>query len=196
MLLLEMKNTNSSTSTSNANTSSTYTLPPLCPPPIIYRNHPHGIQSCHAIDKSASEGLRASLSNSNFLSAVKLSTEDYSCAAPETIPPFYNPLCTPGDLNSSTYSRASSLTSSHQPARESSPVHFVSQSHSLLLPMSMDCIPISTSQTRANFYNLNIAGSNIDSIHTAVLSSSHILDDDYLIRISDILKHPHKKERA
>ena len=29
-----------------------------------------------------------------------------------------------------------------------------------------------------------------------MLSSSHILDDNYLVRILDIMKHPHKKERA
>lgn len=51
-------------------------------------------------------------------------------------------------------------------------------------------------KTRAKFYNLNVEGSSIESIHNAVLSSSHILDDDYLVRVLDILKHPHKKERA
>ena len=51
-------------------------------------------------------------------------------------------------------------------------------------------------QTRAKFYNLNVEGSSIESIHTAVLSSSHILDDNYLVQVLDIMKHPHKKERA
>ena len=51
-------------------------------------------------------------------------------------------------------------------------------------------------QTRGNFYNLNVEGCSIESIHTAVLSSSHILDDNYLIRIVDIMKHPHKRERV
>ena len=49
---------------------------------------------------------------------------------------------------------------------------------------------------RAKFYKLNVEGSSIESIHTAVLSSSHILDDNYLVRVLDIMKHPHKKERA
>ena len=49
---------------------------------------------------------------------------------------------------------------------------------------------------RAKFYNLNVDGISIESIHTAILSSSHILDDNYLIRVLDIMKHPHKKERA
>ena len=51
-------------------------------------------------------------------------------------------------------------------------------------------------KTRAKFYHLNVEGSSIESIHNAVLSSSHILDDNYLERVLDILKHPHKKERA
>ena len=51
-------------------------------------------------------------------------------------------------------------------------------------------------QTRARFYNLNVEGSSIESIHTALLSSSHIHDDNYLVRILDIMKHPHKKERV
>jgi hypothetical protein len=51
-------------------------------------------------------------------------------------------------------------------------------------------------KTRANFYNLHVEGSSIESIHTAVLSSSHILDDSYLVRVLDIMKHPHKKEWA
>ncbi len=50
-------------------------------------------------------------------------------------------------------------------------------------------------QTRARFYNLNVEGSSIKNIHTAVLSSSHILDDNYLVQILNIMKHPHKKER-
>ena len=49
---------------------------------------------------------------------------------------------------------------------------------------------------RAKFYNLNVDGVSIESIHTAVLSSSHILDDNYLVQVLDIMKHPHKKERA
>ena len=49
---------------------------------------------------------------------------------------------------------------------------------------------------RAKFYKLNVEGSSIESIHTAVLSSSHILDDNYLVQVLDIMKHPHKKERA
>jgi hypothetical protein len=53
-----------------------------------------------------------------------------------------------------------------------------------------------TIKARANFYNLHVEGSSIDSIHTAVLSSSHILDDKYLVRVLDIMKHPHKKEWA
>ena len=53
-----------------------------------------------------------------------------------------------------------------------------------------------TIKARANFYNLYVEGSSIDSIHTAVLSSSHILDDKYLVRVLDIMKHPHKKEWA
>jgi hypothetical protein len=53
-----------------------------------------------------------------------------------------------------------------------------------------------STKTRANFYNLHVEGSSIDSIHTAVLSSSHILDDNYLVRVLDIMKHPHKKEWA
>lgn len=51
-------------------------------------------------------------------------------------------------------------------------------------------------KTRGKFYNLNVEGSSIESIHNAVLLSSHILDDDYLLCVLDILKHPHKKERA
>ena len=51
-------------------------------------------------------------------------------------------------------------------------------------------------QARAKFYNLNVEGSSIECIHSLVLSSSHILDDNYLVRIFDIMKHPHKKERA
>ena len=51
-------------------------------------------------------------------------------------------------------------------------------------------------KTRAKFYHLNVEGSSIESIHNAVLSSSHILDDNYLEQVLDILKHPHKKERA
>ncbi len=50
MSSLETKNTNPSTSTSNAKSFSTHTLPPLCPPPIIYMNPSHAIQSLHAID--------------------------------------------------------------------------------------------------------------------------------------------------
>ncbi len=46
---------------------------------------------------------------------------------------------------------------------------------------------------RAKFYKLNVEGSSIESIHTAVLSSSHILDDNYLVRVLDIMKPPHKK---
>ena len=51
-------------------------------------------------------------------------------------------------------------------------------------------------QMRANFYNLNVEQSSIDSILKTVLSPSHILDDKYLVRILDILKHPHKNETA
>ena len=49
---------------------------------------------------------------------------------------------------------------------------------------------------RAKFYNLNVDGISIESIHTVVLSSSHILDDNYLVQVLDIMKHPHKKEKA
>jgi len=50
--------------------------------------------------------------------------------------------------------------------------------------------------TRANFYNLHVEGSSIESIHTAFIASRHILDDISLIRVWDIIKHPHKKEWA
>jgi hypothetical protein len=49
---------------------------------------------------------------------------------------------------------------------------------------------------RAHFYNLHVEGSSIESIHTTVISSSPILNDDYLLRVLDIMKHPHKKELA
>ena len=52
--------------------------------------------------------------------------------------------------------------------------------------------PFQSNKTRAKFYNLNVEGSSIERIHNAVLLSSHILDDDYLVRVLDILKHPHK----
>ena len=51
-------------------------------------------------------------------------------------------------------------------------------------------------QTRANFYNLHVERNSIESIHIAALSSSHVLDDNYLVRILDIIKHPHKIERG
>ena len=53
-----------------------------------------------------------------------------------------------------------------------------------------------STKTRANFCNLHIEASSIEIIHTAVLSSSHILDDNYLVRVLDIMKHPQKKEWA
>ena len=36
-------------------------------------------------------------------------------------------------------------------------------------------------KARANFHNLHVEGSSIESIHTAVLSSGHTLDDNYLV---------------
>jgi hypothetical protein len=51
-------------------------------------------------------------------------------------------------------------------------------------------------KTRANFYNLHVEGSSIESIHTEVLTSSHIHGDNYLVRVLDIMKHPHKNEWA
>jgi hypothetical protein len=51
-----------------------------------------------------------------------------------------------------------------------------------------------STKTRANFYNLHVEGSSIESIHTAVLLSSHIPDDNYLVGVLDIMKHPHKEE--
>lgn len=50
-----------------------------------------------------------------------------------------------------------------------------------------------STKTRENFYNLHVEGSSIESIHTVVLSFSHILSDDYLVRALDIMKHPHKE---
>jgi hypothetical protein len=57
-------------------------------------------------------------------------------------------------------------------------------------------IRLHSTKTRADFYNLHVEGSSIESIHTAVLSSSHILDANYLVRVLEIMKHPHKKEWA
>ncbi len=88
-------------------------------------------------------GSRAPSLNSNFPSAVKSSIEYYSCAAPATMPISHTPFHTPVDLNPSTDSTASSLTSSHQTRGESSAVHFASYSHSSLLPTSKDGNPIS-----------------------------------------------------
>ena len=43
-------------------------------------------------------------------------------------------------------------------------------------------------------FGSSVEGSSIESFHTAVLSSSHILDDNYLVWVLDIMKHLHKKE--
>ena len=82
------------------------------------------------------------------------SIEDYSCAAPETIPSSNTPFHTSCDFNPSTDSTASLLTSSHQTIGESSAVHFVSYSHSSLLPISKDHDPISTPNSNLTSYNV------------------------------------------
>ncbi len=108
------------------------------------RNPPYVIGSCHAIDRSVSTGSRAPSSNSNFPSAVKSSVQFHLCAAPGTMPISHTPFHAPVDLNPSTESTTSSLTSSYQTREGSSALHFANYSHSLLLPHSKDGYGIST----------------------------------------------------
>ena len=143
------------TSTSKANSSYTLNPPHFCHPPLINRNTPnlpHQMKSCrnppyvngscHAIDRSVSTGPSL---NSNFPSAVKSSVQFNLCAAPGTMPISHTPFHGPVDLNPSTESTTSSLTSSYQTNREGlSALHFANYSHSSLLPHSKDGYGIST----------------------------------------------------
>ena len=89
-------------------------------------------------------GSRAPSLNSNCPSAVKTSMQFHSCAAPAAMPISNTPFHAPSDLNTSTESTTSSLTSSYQTREGSSALHFANYSHSLLLPHSKDGYGIST----------------------------------------------------
>ena len=112
-----------SPSETNSNPLSGHTLPTPRPSCGAYRMSQTGNHSFHAINMSASKYSSESMLSSNFLSAVKSSTADYTNSATS------QPPHTPCTLNTSTYLRASSSTSSHQTTGSSSAVHVPSDTH-------------------------------------------------------------------
>ena len=103
-------------SMSNSNPSSTHT-PTTVGHPYSFRYYQPEIRSFHppscvvrSMNSFPSTHSRASSSNSVLPSIVKSSAGNYSTTPTKTMSPFH----TPGAVDPSTYSEASSLTSSHQ----------------------------------------------------------------------------------
>lgn len=140
-----------SPSETNSNPLSGHTLPTPGPSCGAFRRIPTGNHSFHAINTSASKYSSESSLSSNFLPAVKSSTADYTNSAPSQ-PPSHTP-CT---LNTSTYSGASSLTSSHQTTESSFAVHVLSDTQSSLLPTSKNQIPMTS--PNSNLTSVDLMG--------------------------------------
>ena len=146
------------TSATSTNASLSNMLPPLCPPPHSFMNPPPRRQSLYspscfnnAINPSLSTCSRSSSLNSNISSTVKLSTGYSSYATPTTM----FSLRSPGVLNASKYSTASSLTSSFPTAVSSSSVSYTSASQSSLMLTSGDKHTITASKPKFLADDLN-----------------------------------------
>ena len=156
-------------SETNSNPPSGNTLPNPGLSCVAYRRSPTGNHSSHAINTPASKYSSASSLGSNFPSAVKSSTADYSISAPTSLTPSHTP-CT---LNPSTYSRASSLTSSHQTTGSSSAVHVPHDTQSSLLPTSTNQIPMTSP-------NSNLSSDDLMGIINGQLPELLPLPNDFL----------------
>ena len=172
-----------SPSETNSNPLSSHTLPTPRPSCGAYRMSQTGNHSFHSINMSASKYSSESSLSSNFLSAVKSSTADYTNSATSQTPPH-----TPCTLNTSTYLRASSSTSSHQTTGSSSAVHIPSDTQSSLLPTSKNLIPITSPPMTSP--NSNLTSDDLMGINGNLPELLH-LPNDFLPTTKKLIDHKH-----
>ena len=163
-------------STSNSNPSSTHTPTTVDHSYYYYRNHQPEIRSFHppsgvvrSMNSFASTHSRATSSNSILPSKVRSAAVIYQTTPPTTMSPF----CTPGVVDPSTYSEASSLTSSHQTTGMSSAVNFTSDSKSSSLQTSNDQHRITTNDS-------NLSSSDMRGIMNGKPPDMLFLPNDFL----------------
>jgi hypothetical protein len=157
-----------SPSKTNSNPLSGHTLPTPRPSCGAYSMSQTGNHSLHAINMSASKYSSESSLSSIFMSAVKSSTAGYTNSAPSQTLSH-----TPCTLNTSTYSRASSLTSSHQTTGSSSAVHVPNDTQLSLLPTSRYQIPMTSP-------NSNLTSDDLMGIINGKLPELLHLQNDFL----------------
>ena len=112
---------------------------------------------------------RATSSNSIFPSIVKLAAVIYQTTPTTKMSPFH----TPGVVDPSTYSEASSLTSSHQTTGTSSAVNFTSDSKTSSLQFSNDQHRITTNDS-------NLSSSDMIGIMNGKPPDMLFLPNDFL----------------
>ena len=163
-------------SMSNSNPSSTHTPTTVDHSYYYYRNHQPEIRPFHppsgvvrSMNSFASTHSRATFSNSMLPSRVKSAAVIYQTAPTITMSPFH----TPGAVDPSTYSEASSLTSSHQTTGTSSAVNYTSASKTSSLQTSNDQHLITTNDS-------NLSSSDMIGIMNGKPPDMLFLPNDFL----------------
>ena len=137
-------------STSNSNPSSTHTPTTVDHSYHYYRNHQPDIRSFHPPSGVVQSMNSFASTHSRATSKVKSAAVIYQTTPPTTMSPFH----TPGVVDPSTYSEASSLTSSHQTTGTSSAVNYTSDSKTSSLQTLNDQHLITTNDSNLSSHDM------------------------------------------